>query len=903
MAQNPNSNANKQQEDSLKKIQSLLDQIQRSYNTLGEKSPFSRDAEKAAKGYEDAEKAISGLEEALENVTRRISESNSSAKDLLSTLNSIVKEINPKAVNYTKDFEGGFKKIVNEAKKLQYEEEGINKLSKKELETLEKKILINQSDARAAAERLLAEQNIDQKIDKRTTKYKQLSEDTKVAIAFLNDQNSIIKSINDKIQRRIELEKESNKIGGLAKASFEGLSTALDKLGFSGLSERLGINDAKEKMGELSDKIAKDNQRAIDVENEISSLKRKRPKTAEGKQEIADRLKVLQDEKTTLAASNAQYAGMSGKMAVLKEGIMSMGQSLITNLKDPVSLTLLAVKEVIAALQAGDKATGELAKGFNISYQDALALREELNSVANLSSDINVNTQGLQESMVAVGKQLGSNVMLNQRDLVTFTKLREQAAFTNEELGSMQRLTLATGGTLEDNTGKFLAQAQINSQNKGVVLNTKQLLQETANVSDAIKLTVGGTAEGLGKAAGVAKSLGMNLEQVDKIAGSLLDFESSISSELEAELVTGKNLNLEKARLAALNGDLATVAEEISKQTGSAAEFTKMNRVQQEALAKSVGMNREELAKTLVEREALAGLSGEEAKAGKETFDTLVKQYGVEKAQQMIKEQGFDTLMKQQSVQERFNKSIEKLRDGLMGLVQPILEFIDPLMDIVNDLLPAINLILQPIIMYFKFMLFPIKTMAEMLKDITERVQMLFKGIGQIFNGNFEQGFKSIGNALLGALLSPVTLILRAFQGLVNASIDLINNIPGVDIGKVSWAEDFKKATSIKDGMINSKGGLVVSGEKGTYKLDPEDSVIAGTNLNNPEERINPLGAIGKAIGSLLGGGANIDISPLIQKMDEVNSQLISLNSKSYDVYLDSTKLGTGLAVGTSKVQ
>ena len=37
--------------------------------------------------------------------------------------------------------------------------------------------------------------------------------------------------------------------------------------------------------------------------------------------------------------------------------------------------------------------------------------------------------------------------------------------------------------------------------------------------------------------------------------------------------------------------------------------------------------------------------------------------------------------------------------------------------------------------------------------------------------------------------------------------------------------------------------------------------------------------------------------------MDEVNSQLISLNSKSYDVYLDSTKLGTGLAVGTSKVQ
>ena len=51
----------------------------------------------------------------------------------------------------------------------------------------------------------------------------------------------------------------------------------------------------------------------------------------------------------------------------------------------------------------------------------------------------------------------------------------------------------------------------------------------------------------------------MEMSQLDGIASSLMDFESSIKNELEAELLLGKNLNLEKARQAALNNDLSTL--------------------------------------------------------------------------------------------------------------------------------------------------------------------------------------------------------------------------------------------------------------------------------------------------------------------------------------------------------
>ena len=67
----------------------------------------------------------------------------------------------------------------------------------------------------------------------------------------------------------------------------------------------------------------------------------------------------------------------------------------------------------------------------------------------------------------------------------------------------------------------------------------------------------------------------MEMSQLENIAGGLLDFESSIENELSAELLTGKDLNLERARGLALNNDMAGMAEEINNQIGSSADYTK----------------------------------------------------------------------------------------------------------------------------------------------------------------------------------------------------------------------------------------------------------------------------------------------------------------------------------------
>ena len=396
---------------------------------------------------------------------------------------------------------------------------------------------------------------------------------------------------------------------------------------------------------------------------------------------IADALsetKMLHQEAISTGQSINLWKTFSGKVWDNFTGIFTKA-----------NLIQASIVFLIDAFTSVDSAIGDMAKGLDMSYNSAANLRMELTDIANFSGDAAVNTKGLQESLMAVSQTLGINARLSSEDLVTFTKLREQAGYTNEELTSMQRITTITGGSLEANSKTFLGTiGKLNAQNK-LAINAKQLFKDIANVSDAIKLSVGGTAEKIATAAFKAKQFGINLQQADQISQSLLDFESSISNELSAELITGKDLNLEKARLLAINGDIAGASAEILKQVGGTAEFTKMNRIQQEALAKSVGMTREDLAKSLVDREASAKLGAKEGQSAQDRYNELVKSYGVEKASAMLGDEALARQFQQQSTQERFAQSIEKLKEIFVSLIEPLM----PVFDIFADIMGIVGLI------------------------------------------------------------------------------------------------------------------------------------------------------------------------------------------------------------------
>jgi len=357
------------------------------------------------------------------------------------------------------------------------------------------------------------------------------------------------------------------------------------------------------------------------------------------------------------------------------------------NLKDTVTTTRLAegaVALVVEAFLALDTQTAKVAENLGISYHEAQGMNKEFSQIAQNSDNIFVTTAGVANSQIELSKALGTNAMFTQEMLTTQTELTHQLGLSAETGGKIAKLGLLTGKTSKEIAANVLGQSVAMNAVNGTALTEQQILKDVAGLSSEIQLSMANNPIELAKAVQTAKQFGMELSAVDGIAGGLLNFEQSIGAELEAELLLGKDINLEKARQAALNNDLATVAEEIAKQAGSAAEFTAMNRIQQEALAKAVGMSRGDLAKSLQDREVLAAL-GEKEGTALEAYNNLKAQgLSNEAIASKLGDKNLANSLHQESIQARFAASLSKVKELFVEIANLMLPIVEPIADAVG---------------------------------------------------------------------------------------------------------------------------------------------------------------------------------------------------------------------------
>ena len=210
-----------------------------------------------------------------------------------------------------------------------------------------------------------------------------------------------------------------------------------------------------------------------------------------------------------------------------------------------------------------------------------------------------------------------------------------------EEFGSLDVLTASTAsgvasltarfGISGANAAKLLKQlSAINGESIETNINTLETvgnLAEANRVAPALVLNdlaestetfakfAGDGNNELAKAAVEARKLGLNLATVDRVAESLLDFETSIEKQLEAQVLLGRNLNLDRARQLALSGDLEGVLAEVKNQVGGAAEFAKLDVIQRKALAAAVGLEVGELSKLVSKQNEAAAAQEKQVKA------------------------------------------------------------------------------------------------------------------------------------------------------------------------------------------------------------------------------------------------------------------------------------------------
>lgn len=280
-------------------------------------------------------------------------------------------------------------------------------------------------------------------------------------------------------------------------------------------------------------------------------------------------------------------------------------------------------------------------------------------------------------AMHSIQEAFSTSAFINEKMLESQIFLTKQLGLTEEAAAGIQKYSVLTGKNSIDIVNLVL------KQNKYFIAN-KKLITEMAKASAEIVTSYKTQPELLAKATAQAMKLGMTLEDTRKISDSLLNFETSIESELKAELLLGKELNYEKARSLALEGKSAEAAAELVRQTGGLNELNKMNVITRKALAESIGLSSEELTKFAQQEEVLSKLGAKSIDDITERHRILMQEGRVNEANALLesvrKQQNGEILAQdiaKVSLAARYEATMEKIKEIFVkhsGLITGILD-------------------------------------------------------------------------------------------------------------------------------------------------------------------------------------------------------------------------------------
>jgi len=462
--------------------------------------------------------------------------------------------------------------------------------------------------------------------------------------------------------------------------------------------------------------------------------------------------------------------------------------------EDDVTLGILFFREMAIQTKLADERQTSLQKQLGISRGEVAGINFDFKLIAASSLDTYLTTGKLLESFQAFSGQLGFAVDYSGQTLETFTTLNKRLGLSVEQATALTSLLKLQGNNTEDQLENLVKQIGVFNTLNGKAFNTQQILQDIANTSAAIQVSLGLSTEELTNATLQAKLLGLNLEQVDKVADSLLQFETSIENELKAELLIGKELNLERARLFAINNDLVRLGEELERQNINFFEYSNLNRLQQTALAETIGMSREEMSQMLLSQqrqlmtneEIAAQLSGQEL-----------------------------SNFKQLTFQESLNTALEKMRDIFSTIAEGPLGVIAGFFADILSNSYVINSLLGAMVGYLTIATY--KSSILLAKSIAQ-------SIAAIFAGSFKMG--PVGLAFAGAGVAALLTAIASSSSVAKSVNDAIISPSGEII--TTNPDDYLIATQDPKGLATSMS----KGQTGSNKIEQLLEQILMKNSN-----------------------------------------------------------------------
>ena len=735
------------------------------------------------------------------------------------------------------------------------------------------------------------------KIDRQISLKQQLEQNESRLAEIEQERINLSIALADNI---IDQQEHTNRLNTLNREG-QDISVNSISLGRKLAQASMEVNEVLRDGSELQTKINNKLSDRLSVEKEISNTTDNYNNAIQSAQQkeigLASALNEKEKEAYAIkqAAIKATSTGLTGFINKFKSlSVLIDNLNFTKVLTDPVTLMTTLVN---IGFKANSQAV-ELGKSFGISAKEAGEMRGEMAEFARSTGDTFINTDRLLKAQSELSKELGIAVKFSNEELATFAKLTELTGLTAQEAGKLAMASATAGMSTEDYTGNIREAAFFAMQSTNTHFEMKEVMQDISKLSAGTLVKFQGNPTAIAKAVIEAKKLGATLDQIDKIGESLLNFESSIENELKAELMTGRQLNMERARAAALTGDQLTLTREVSDQVGSLNDFQKMNVLAQKSLAEAFGMSRDEMAEMLMKQEAINKYGKEAADLNKDQLQAL-KDSGLSAKEFLEKQE------QQRTAQAKFQDAMVKLQTIIANLVDgPVGELLDAFADIVGSAMNILK-IFEPLFKLISFtakqlgtfagtdlgkIVLSIGAVSLFLPKIvtglglaTKGVMGLGKGLFSIFKAdtwsNWGKGLQSVFSkdkfggffkSLKDKFLEAAGLSKKLEEGLTDkvtgAAADKVKEAAAgatekvVEAGEESLTDKLKdKATETIEGKVEDKAGelqdKIMGGAEETE--GEAEEVEGGSDGSKFKEKMKNIAEGIKAFGNgkvILGG-------------------------------------------------
>jgi hypothetical protein len=335
-----------------------------------------------------------------------------------------------------------------------------------------------------------------------------------------------------------------------------------------------------------------------------------------------------------------------------------------------------------------DKLISKIVKDMGITRSEAAGLVRDTQGLAAELGASSIYAEQLLESANKIREGLGgidiagrirSGNLIAKELVKTGAVLSDKFDLSGEEIGGLALTGVMFNKSLTQTTNITANMA------KGV-RSVKDAMKDMANIPARISAGFAGSVVQLAAMVNKAKLLGTSVESIRNMSESLLDIESSVSKQFEAQVLTGKQMDFDKARYFSLMGREDLAFEESLSQVGSLKEFKGFTPIAQKTIAEAAGFDVEEMSRILGRQELIQklGISKQEFDdmlSRGENIATLIER---RKQEGLVNEEDYNELRK---LSEEYDSTtiLEKLKRMAITLGNALSLLLEPLVNYLRD--------------------------------------------------------------------------------------------------------------------------------------------------------------------------------------------------------------------------